>query len=333
MTEHDVKNNSPINDKNEAKIDDKEKTVEAPEYVLQTPKLFGQHMNELISDDGDLFMDEYDYFDDNEEDEEYSGTCGEDAGWYLKNGRLVIEGTGKISKVSGINKKEAEIIRCCTKELIIGDGITSIDQFAFYEYVSLESVHFSESLTSIGKYAFSCCKSLESITLPEDMELSSLTSIEEGAFRECVSLKEIILPDKVNNIARSAFYRCTSLVSINIPKSLRVIAEFTFYECKSLSSIKLHDNIISIEDFAFYGCGIVGDVRLPENIECVGECAFNNCTSVLTVTIPHAMVSKLLVSSDEGVFEGCNILATYSYGGVTEVLREIEERSNKNNKK
>ena len=71
------------------------------------------------------------------------------------------------------------------KEFIIPDGVTSINDYAFYYCVGLTSVSIPNSVTSIGTCAFYNCNSLKSITIPPNV-----TSIEKGAF--CAPLDTVI---------------------------------------------------------------------------------------------------------------------------------------------
>ena len=69
---------------------------------------------------------------------------------------------------------------------VIGEGITTIGDFAFNNYTGLTSVDIPNTVTSIGKYAFSDCLGLTSVTIP-----SSVTTIDNGAFAICPELKEV----------------------------------------------------------------------------------------------------------------------------------------------
>lgn len=76
------------------------------------------------------------------------------------------------------------------EKVIVGKGITSIGNGAFYGLQDLESVTLPSTVTSIGNYAFCLCK----------------------------SLKETVIPDKVKSIGEYAFSECSSLKTVNIPK-------------------------------------------------------------------------------------------------------------------
>lgn len=59
----------------------------------------------------------------------------------------------------------------------IGEGVTSIGSYAFYNCYKLSSVVISEGVKRIGRGAFSGCLRLKSVTIPK-----SVTAIESGAF-------------------------------------------------------------------------------------------------------------------------------------------------------
>lgn len=70
----------------------------------------------------------------------------------------------------------------------IPEGVTSIGDYAFYNYRSLISITIPNSVTSIGSNAFCRCFDLQSITIP-----NGVTSIGENAFWNCLSLTEMTI--------------------------------------------------------------------------------------------------------------------------------------------
>ena len=135
------------------------------------------------------------------------------------------------------------------ENVVISDGVTGIDERAFYNCDSLTSITIPNSITSIGKDAFFGCSSLKSITIP-----NSVTSIGNWAFQYCSSLKSITIPNSVTSIGRRAFYECTNLTSITIPNSVTSIGGYAFQYCTSLTSIIIPNSVTSIGDYAFEGC-------------------------------------------------------------------------------
>ena len=130
-----------------------------------------------------------------------SGTCGANLTWELTNeGELIIEGTGEMTSCPWDGNYESEI-----KTVIIGEGVTSIRNFAFEDCSSLTTVIIPENsqLTSIGDYAFRSCSRLTAITIP-----ASVTSIGSSAFDGCSSLTAINIPEGVTSIGNWAFSEC-----------------------------------------------------------------------------------------------------------------------------
>jgi len=65
-------------------------------------------------------------------------------------------------------------------KVTIGDSVSLVGNYAFYNCTSLTSITIPDSVTSIGKYAFYNCTSLTSITIPD-----SVTSIGSHALSGC----------------------------------------------------------------------------------------------------------------------------------------------------
>ena len=96
------------------------------------------------------------------------------------------------------------------KSVTIGNSVTSIGEYAFYDCRGLTSVTIGNSVTSIGNYAFLYCSGLTSITIPD-----SVTNIGSGAF--CYTgLTSITIPNSVTSIGYGAFSDCDSLASIRL---------------------------------------------------------------------------------------------------------------------
>ena len=85
---------------------------------------------------------------------EKSGTCGDNLQWKLTDeGVLTITGTGKMKDWDYFNDSpwhENESV----KQVIIGDGVTTIGEWAFLDCSSLTSVTIPNSVRTIGAKAF-----------------------------------------------------------------------------------------------------------------------------------------------------------------------------------
>lgn len=115
-------------------------------------------------------------------------------------------------------------------KVIIGDGVTSIGDYAFYDCSSLTSLTLPESVTSIGDGAFCNCSGLTGdLLLPE-----SLVSIGELAFYGCIGYNgKLVIGSNVREIKDIAFTRSTSIGNSNIENKYYFL-NFSEVICKSI---------------------------------------------------------------------------------------------------
>ena len=158
---------------------------------------------------------------------EKSGTCGKHLKWKLTaEGVLTITGTGEMYNWEDRYANPWAPYSSNVKQVIIGDGVTTIGVSAFYYCSSLTSIRIPNSVTTIGGEAFSYCRALTSVTIP-----NSVTTIGEWAFCECSSLTSVTIPNSVTTIGSGAFSFCSSLTSVTIPNSVTTIGSGAFYYC------------------------------------------------------------------------------------------------------
>jgi cell surface protein len=206
---------------------------------------------------------------------ERSGTCGANLKWKLTDeGVLTITGTGEMYNWEDGHAKPWSR-NSNIKQVIIGDGVTTIGEEAFSFCYSLESITIPNSVTTIGESAFKACSSLTLITIP-----NSVTTIGGRAFDSCRSLTSITISNSVTTIGGGAFYKCRSLTSITIPKNVTTIGIHAFYDCRSLTSITIPNSVTTIGYYAFSGCKNVKQIT----VEAVTppECSTNTFDGVNT---------------------------------------------------
>ena len=177
---------------------------------------------------------------------EKSGTCGANLQWKLTDeGVLTITGTGEMQDYSGSSQPWASY---SVKQVIIGDGVTTIGVYAFSGCSSLTSVTIPKSVTTMGYNAFYNCSSLTSVTIP-----NSVTEIGEVAFYYCDSLKSVTIGNHVTSIATDAFgYTISKVIWLtNTPPSgyqsvggkIHYVPNTSYSE---LSNIKVYPSLNSI---------------------------------------------------------------------------------------
>lgn len=113
-----------------------------------------------------------------------SGTCGPDLTWKLDDeGLLTIEGTGKMTASPWVENNSKKV-----KKVVISEGVTTINVFAFCGLTELSEISIPESIVSVGERAFYGCSSLEEISFP-----LNCSSIGRCAMGNCKSLRKVTI--------------------------------------------------------------------------------------------------------------------------------------------
>ena len=215
---------------------------------------------------------------------EKSGTCGDNLQWKLTDeGVLTITGTGEMQDWHW-SKPSPWLDDKSVKQIIIGDGVTTIGDYAFWSCPSLTSVTIGNSVTTIGDNAFSDCRSLTSVTIP-----NSVRTIVKGAFYKCSSLTSVIIPNSVTEIGGWAFSSCSSLTSVTIPNSVTTIGVGAFKQCSSLTSIIIPNSVTTIESSVFLGCSSLTSIIISNSVRIIGQEAFKDCNNIKQIISEAAM--------------------------------------------
>ena len=227
-----------------------------------------------------------------------------------KGGDDFVVGDGKVL-VAGING-----------DVTIPDGVTSIEEGAFYGYNGLTSVTIPDSVTSIHG-AFYGCSGLTNVTIPD-----SVTYVSGEAFYGCsatlfdtnsipgvklvdgwvVGYTEALSGDLdltgVRGIGGGAFEECSGLTSVTIPDSMTRIGDDAFYRCSSLASVTIPNSVTSIGEYAFCGCSSLANVTIPNSVTSIEGWAFEGCSALANVTIGNGVTNI-----EWGAFEECGIMS------------------------
>ncbi len=115
-----------------------------------------------------------------------------------------------------------------------------------------------EGVSNIDSWAFKDRKTVTSVIIPKGVQ-----EIGEGAFWRCNGLTSVTIPDSVERIGDDAFHGCKSLISVTVPKKVTRIGSHTFYNCNSLTSVTFLGDINSIENLAFKNCYKLKRVTIP----------------------------------------------------------------------
>ena len=171
-----------------------------------------------------------------------SGSCGENLTWELYDtGVLYVNGTGDMNDFHyakyNANAAPWALNREKIQKVVIGEGVTSIGEFAFYQCTALTEVEFAENskLETIGAGAFGYDSALKTVTLPASLKVieknafyysaletvafedgAKLTTIGNYAFRNCTALKNVFIPDSTTSLGGSIYYACGDQVVSNV---------------------------------------------------------------------------------------------------------------------
>lgn len=193
----------------------------------------------------------------------------------VNEGTVSIVGTSNYSQLfKKANKTNAEniVYRNCIRKIRLGNGVVSIDDYAFNGCKSLTSITIPSGITTISTGAFANCGSLTSITIP-----SGATRIWSYSFSECESLLSVAIPSGVTTIANFAFMGCKSLTSITIPSGVTSIGSMTFNDCNSLTSVTIPSGVTTIFNGTFINCYSLASITIPSGVTSIGNSTFFNC--------------------------------------------------------
>lgn len=206
------------------------------------------------------------------------------------------------------------------EEIIIPDGITVIQQNAFYNYTRLRNIVLPESISIIGGYAFYNCSSLESFVIPEGVQV-----IGEGTFAKCINLVSLVIPSSVSSIERNPFIECYKLTNIyfgeesvftysdgviynvdqtvlliylpanagthyDIPLGVNTIAEWAFASNDRLISVNISNDVENILDYAFIDSIALEEVTIGETVFYIGRFSFSQCDNLRDVNLNEGLV-------------------------------------------
>ena len=235
------------------------------------------------------------------------GTFGTGGGWYLtEDGTLCIEGAESFAAGSRTDvpwyRYRDEI-----KRLELGEGLKSINHYAFYGETELEEVVLPKSLESIGLYAFEGCESLTTVSFPE-------------------GLKEV---------GFWAFAGCTGLTTAQFGESMTVIGSYAFEDCTELKSAVFYGDVTDVAYGCFDGCENLKTLCLPDSVETISDNALKDCESLKEIFFAGSQSDweAIDVGNNESQLMGVKVycgsdyanLRSIDYEDVFMILPEAEE--------
>ena len=265
--------------------------------------------------------------------------------WNFKNGVITLTGSGSMD--SGFSEGDFgwSDLKNDVTSIVIGEGITSIGDYAFlgfskatsltlpssgltvigdYAFMNcgFTSVSMPDTITTIGTYAFAGCSSITYMHISEiatsigEYAFSgcnfqstnmpyNLTTISNGMFKGCSSLYSVFLPSSVTSIGERAFAECSNLNNFSMTESHVTSIGARAFENSGIQSIIIPDGVTVINEQTFSGCNNLELVTLSANLTKIGDKAFYNCSKISEITIPGSVTNI-----HSAAFVGCSILET-----------------------
>lgn len=182
----------------------------------------------------------------------------------------------------------------CVGEVVIPDGVHTIQSSAFEGNTNLTSVTIPATVTSIGEDAFKECGNLTNIIVDENNSIydsrNNCNAIIDTATNTLLyGSSNTIIPNGVTSIADYAFYR-SKIASVVIPDSIMSIGKSAFDNCTSLNSVDLGNGVQNIGSSAFYHTPFT-NITIPNSVTEIGKYAFAYCYSLSTVDFNANMTS------------------------------------------
>ena len=193
------------------------------------------------------------------------------------------------------------------KEVILPEGLTTLEDAAFANCTALEKLNVPSTVTTLGRWILENTK-VTSFPIPDGVteipascfygsvitavEIpSSVQTIGDWAFQDA-KLSEVVIPSSVTSIGIWAFGSengTPTLQSVTIEADIDEIPECCFYLQRNLTSLSLPGGIVSIGADAFNQCKIAS-LTLPASLEEIGARAFSN-NGITRLTIPDKVTT------------------------------------------
>lgn len=210
-------------------------------------------------------------------------------------------------------------------ELILSDGVTVIEDYAFKDCVDITSVILPNSIVSVSSKAFDGCINLQyneydnayylgnaanpylALIKAKSKDITSCSIqtstklIASYAFESCVAITTLQIPDNIIGIGKRAFADCDRLISVTIGNGVTDLNKESFYSCDRLENVTIDANnaaYCSVGNIIynraktaliFVPKAITGIVDLPAGVVEINDSAFNGCSKITGINIPSSV--------------------------------------------
>lgn len=230
----------------------------------------------------------------------------------------------------------------CTalKKIIIGDNVTSIPKYAFYDCLkTVATLIIGKRVTDIGEQAFAGYNNVKKVCYKGTLDgwcNIDFGDIDSNPLNDCANLyingkvvRTLIVPQTVTTLKRYTFRNCKNLQHVVASNNLSTIDLCSFINCYNLESVTLSPNIQQIVMRAFENCFKLSRVNFGGSLTDWCNISFGDRTAnplsygadlylnkqrVTTLTIPDT-----IHQIPNYVFSGGNFTDVIVHKGVTHI--------------
>lgn len=202
---------------------------------------------------------------------------------------IIYDGDFGFEMIAG--KQEAKLVRyngdnetVQLPEYFQSYPVTVIDRNVFSGNNNIKEIVFSSTNTTVEQYAFMNCTSLETVYIPENV-----VSFGDRVFAGCTSLQTVTMLSDVVSMPTNMFSGCTSLCDLTLNENIAEFSYGCFNGCSSLTNLDFVSNGDLLQSYAFNGTG-AESVVLSDSLLGIPDYAFTNCPDLKYVTIPKSVV-------------------------------------------
>lgn len=280
--------------------------------------------------------EEYEY----EPNSKIQGFCGHGLTWDFDfaTGALIISGYGDMWDYWDITEFPWYGIKDLIKSIELGEGITSISEYAFENCANLSELIIPDSVISIGEYAFSGCSGIKELLLGNELE-----TIGDYAFNGCTGIEKVDLHENITTIGENTFKGCSGVKEFYVSENLENFGTNYISDFVNLEKLYVDNdqpdcytddngglikrtsrNSSYARTLVFYPANAPYEsYAIPENVYYISSNAFNGNKNLKTIYFP-----KNLKTIYDSAFAGCTGITDIYYCGTAEEANNITIEAN-----
>ncbi len=250
------------------------------------------------------------------------GRYGENLEWiFYVDGELVISGVGAMTECQDSFDIPWTVHNNEIKSVTIGNGVTTICEYAFDYSENIATVTIPKTLTKIGDFAFHGCYSIADVYYSSTH--SDWRKILIGDFNDAIDSATIhyTVPELEPMIVTGECGDSLNWSFDTASGSLRIMGTGPMWNwsesfcapwdkyCSYITSVIIDNSVTSIGDYAFAYCDVITNIAISEGIITIGRCAFYDCDSLISLTN-----SDTVTTIGEGAFYSCDSLTSLTLG-------------------